>query len=74
MWLCTFSIITSVIFSSRFPQTQDYILPSKRPPSAVGSETRTWKLADGYEPQDIVVWDPVTETVVETMSGKRFRF
>ena len=63
------------MFSSRFAQAEDYILPSKRPPSAVGTtEAKTWELADGWEPQDIVVWDPVTETVVETMPGKRFRF
>ena len=42
------------MFSSRFAQAEDYILPSKRPPSAVGTaEAKTWELADGWEPQDL---------------------
>lgn len=59
----------------RFAQTDDYILPSKRT-YAVGSEpAATWELNDDSSMlSEVIVWDDKTQTVVETVPVKRFRF
>lgn len=61
----------------RLAQTDDYMLPSKRPLSAVmGSEpANTWQFNDDPPVlSEVIVWDAKTQTVVETVPVKRSRF